>query len=72
MVAACWSAAPAVDFGYPVAGEPWYFIRAEFTDVSALAKGAWRVGRVSVNGIRVRDFVLYQDGQEVLGPEVLG
>lgn len=72
MVAACWSAAPAVDFGYPVAGEPWYFIRAEFTDVSALAKGAWRVGRVSVNGVRVRDFLLYQDGQEVLGPEVLG
>jgi hypothetical protein len=72
IVAACWSAAPAVDFGYPVAGEPWYFIRAEFTDVSALAKGAWRVSRVSVNGVRVRDFVLYQDGQEVLGPEILG
>jgi hypothetical protein len=72
IVAACWSAALAADFGYPVAGEPWYFIRAEFTDVSALAKGAWRVSRVSINGVRVRDFVLYQEGQEVLGPEVLG
>ncbi len=72
MVAACWSAVPAADFGYPVAGEPWYFIRAEFPDVSALSSGAWRVSRVSVNGVRVRDFLLYQDGQDVLGAEVLG
>ena len=72
IVAVGWGAAAAADFGYPVAGEPWYSIRADFTDVSPLSKGAWRVSRVSVNGSRVRDFVLYQGGQEVLGPEVQG
>ena len=70
--AAFWTAATAAEFGYPVAGEPWYFVRAEFNDVSALARGAWRVSRVSVNGVRIRDFFLYQDGREVLGQEVVG
>ena len=72
IVAACWGAAPAADFGYPVAGEPWYSIRAEFTDIAALSKGAWRVTRVSVNGARVRDFFLYQGGQDTLRAEIQG
>lgn len=71
LIGSCGVAA-AAEFGYPVAGEPWYSIRVPFSDVSALAKGTWRVVRVSVNGARVRDFLLYQDGAEVLGPEVLG
>jgi hypothetical protein len=64
--------AAAAEFGYPVSGEPWYSIRVPFADVSALAKGSWRVVRVNVNGARVRDFLLYQDGAEVLGPEIQG
>ncbi len=72
ILAAGWGLAAAAEFGYPVAGEPWYFVRVRFSDVSALSKGAWRVSRVSVNGTRVRDFTLFQDGREVLGPEVRG
>jgi len=64
-------AGPA-DFGYPVEGEPWYFIKASFRDVSALSKGSWRVSRVAVNNTRIRDFLLYQGGSEVLGKDVQG
>jgi hypothetical protein len=64
--------ASAAEFGYPVAGEPWYSIRTPLTDVSALAPGLWHVTRVTVNGTRVRDFILYQGGTEVLGQEVKG
>jgi hypothetical protein len=72
IVTAAWGLAAAAEFGYPVAGEPWYSIRAGFADVSELSRGVWRVTRVSVNGARVRDFALYQGGQEALGPEVRG
>jgi hypothetical protein len=62
----------AAEFGYPAAGEPWYSIRVRFADASTLTKGSWRVTRVSVNGARVRDFLLYQEAAEVLGSEVQG
>jgi hypothetical protein len=64
-------AGPA-EFGYPVEGEPWYFIKASFTDVTSLSKGNWRVARVIINGTRTRDFLLYQAGSEVLGKDVQG
>jgi hypothetical protein len=66
------SFAPAAEFGYPVEGEPWYFIKASFSDTSSLSKGAWRVSRVTVNGVRARDFLLYQAGLEVLGKDIEG
>lgn len=72
MAAVGWLAAEAAEFGYPVAGEPWYFIRVEFPDASALAQGAWRLTRVTVNGVRTRDFIIYQRNEEVLGAEVQG
>lgn len=56
---------PAAEFGYPVGGEPWYFVRTAFTDESALGKGTWRITRISVNGIRCRDFILLRDGNEI-------
>lgn len=62
----------AAEFGYPVDGEPWYFIRASFDGGSALSKGLWRVVRVAVNGERVRDFLLFQSGEELLGKEIRG
>jgi hypothetical protein len=62
----------AAEFGYPVDGEPWYFIRASFSEAAQLSKGAWRVSRIAVNGIRVRDFLLYQGGREVLGKDIQG
>jgi hypothetical protein len=64
--------AASTEFGYPVEGEPWYFIKASFTDVTSLSKGAWRVSRVTINGTRTRDFLLYQGGSEVLGMDIRG
>ena len=55
------------EFGYPVAGEPWYFIRYPFVpqDVPAgLEAAVWTVSRVEVNGARARDFIIYQNGRE--------
>jgi hypothetical protein len=62
----------AAEFGYPVEGEPWYFIKATFNDASSLSKGAWKVSRITVNGTRTRDFLLYQGGEEVLGDSIEG
>ena len=64
--------AAAAEFGYPVDGEPWYFIKASFADPAALSKGIWRVARVTVNGARARDFLLIQEGKEVLGKDIQG
>jgi hypothetical protein len=64
--------AAAAEFGYPVEGEPWYFIRAGFSDAASLSKGAWRVSRIIVNGIRAKDFLLFQGGEEVLGKDIQG
>ncbi len=62
----------AAEFGYPVNGEPWYFIKASFADPAPLSKGSWRVARVAVNGERARDYVLFQGGEEVPGKEIDG
>ena len=62
----------AAEFGYPVAGEPWYFIKTAFSEVGLLSQGAWRVSRVAVNGVRAKDFLLYQGGQDVLGNDIQG
>jgi len=62
----------AAEFGYPVGGEPWYFIKASFSDAASLSKGAWRVSGIAVNGSEVRDFLLCQGGQEVLGKDIRG
>jgi len=62
----------AAEFGYPVGGEPWYFIKTAFSEVASLSQGAWRVSRVAVNGVRAKDFLLYQGGQDVLGNDIQG
>ncbi len=66
------SSVRAAEFGYPVEGEPWYFIKVTFADPALLSKGAWRVSRILVNSERCRDFLLFQGGEEVLGKEILG
>jgi hypothetical protein len=62
----------ADEFGYPVDGEPWYFVKATFSDAAALSEGTWRVSGVTVSGTRTRDFLLYQGGSEVLGNDIQG
>jgi len=62
------SAAAGPEFGYPVAGEPWYFVKFALA-LPALPAGlddaAWSIDRVEVDGARVRDFLVYQHGREV-------
>ena len=55
-------------FGYPVAGEPWYFVKCGFVIPSVpagLEGSTWSVGRVAIDGARARDFIVYQGGREV-------
>lgn len=58
------------EFGYPVSGEPWYFIKVSFADPSLSPGGTWGVSRVMVNNQRARDFVLFQGGEELPGKEI--
>lgn len=62
-------AAGGASFGYPVDGEPWYFVRGalELAEIPAVveAGAAWSVDKVTVDGTRVRDFLVYQDGREI-------
>jgi hypothetical protein len=56
------------EFGYPVAGEPWYFVKGAFVMPSVpagLGGAAWSVDRVEVDGVRARDFVVFQSGREI-------
>jgi len=57
-------------FGYPADGEAWYSIRAPFTPSAAMSGVVCKVGRVEVNKARCRDFVLFQDGQELNANEI--
>lgn len=69
-------AAPAAagpEFGYPVAGEPWYHVMCalELESVpDGLADADWTVDRVLVDGARIRDFLVFQGGLEVDKHEV--
>jgi hypothetical protein len=60
---------PGTEFGYPIAGEPWYYVkgRLELAELPAGVEeaAAWSVDKVVVDGTRVRDFLVYQDGREV-------
>jgi hypothetical protein len=62
----------AAEFGYPVGGEPWYFIKAAFRPGAEFRGSDWKVGSVFVNGVRSRDFRLFQEGRELAGIVVRG
>ncbi len=60
--------AAAPEFGYPVDGEPWYFVKLGFVvpNVPAdLEEEPWSIERVEVDGARSRDFLVFQEGREV-------
>ncbi len=61
-----------LEFGYPIAGEPWYYIKALFSNQPPLGQGAWTITRVMVNGSRAKDFLVVQGGQETARPEIKG
>lgn len=60
----------ALKFGYPVDGEDWYFIRAKFSAEGQTEKGAYEITEISVNGIKARDFLVYQDRKEVFDKKI--
>lgn len=64
------SLARAADFGYPVNGEPWYFIKVSFSENLPQADYPWEIAQVSVNGQKVRDFILFQRNEELLNQEI--
>ncbi len=71
------SSATGTRFGYPAGGEPWYFVKGAFVmpEIPAgLEAAAWSVDRVDVDGVRARDFLVYQGGREVdkLGVKAAG
>ncbi|MFC2158795.1 hypothetical protein ACFLT9_13260 [Acidobacteriota bacterium] len=55
----------AKDFGYPVDGEPWYFIQAQQINDQSLEGAFWSLKEVSVNDLEVRDFLIFQKGREI-------
>ncbi len=53
------------EFGYPAReAAPWYYVSVDFNSGNEVGPGSWAVRRVSVNGKRVRDFILLQNGRE--------
>ncbi len=57
--------ARAQEFGYPSEGEGWYFIKIISTEIADTHHQAWKVNRVTVNDTRTRDFLVFQNGEEV-------
>jgi hypothetical protein len=60
--------AAGLEFGYPVDGEPWYFVKLGFVvpNVPAdLEAEPWSVEKVEVDGARSRDFLVFQGGREI-------
>ncbi len=54
----------ALKFGYPVDGEDWYFIQTKFSAEGQTEKGTCEIAEISVNDIKARDFLVYQDRKE--------
>lgn len=64
--------AGAQEFGYPTGGEGWYFIKAFYTDTTAIRGRTWKIAGVAVNDSRARDFLVYQNGKEAFDKEIDG
>lgn len=55
----------ASEFGYPLQGEGWYYIIVSFSNKGELEKGKYNLTQVTVNGERVRDFLVFQKNKEI-------
>ncbi len=65
-------AAQGFEFSYPLDGDAWYSMKATFSSDPPIGQGAWSIVRVTVNGTRARDFVVFQNGKEMMSPEING
>lgn len=66
------SSAYTQEFGYPVEGEAWYYIKVKFSNKSKLQEGTWTIIEVNVNEHNVRDFSLYQNKNEIFDKKING
>lgn len=64
--------ASAQEFGYPSEREAWYFIKIIHIKTSNTRNQTWKINRVTVNSNRVRDFVVYQNNNEVFEKSIDG
>jgi len=62
----------AQEFGYPVQGEGWYYIKVMISNTSETKNRSWKITEVFVNDVRSRDFLVFQVGKEVYDKKIDG
>ena len=64
-VLGCACLGQAQEFGYPVEGEPWYYVKTSISPGQGPGEGTWQVVRVRIDGEEKRDFVVFQNKKEI-------
>jgi hypothetical protein len=62
----------AQEFGYPAQGEGWYYIEVMILNTSETKNQTWKITKVLVNDIQVRDFLVYQLDREIYDKKIHG
>lgn len=62
----------AQEFGYPVQGEGWYYIKVMIPNTNETGNHTWKIDKVFVNNIQVRDFLVFQVDREVYDKKING
>lgn len=62
----------AQEFGYPVKGEGWYYIKVMISNTSETKNQSWKISEVFVNDVRSRDFLVFQIGKEMYDKKIDG
>lgn len=55
----------AQTFGYPVDGEPWYYVEVTFFEKEKLVDKDWIITSIFADNRNMRDFFLFQEGREI-------
>jgi hypothetical protein len=66
------SSVSAQEFGYPVEGEGWYYTKVMITNTSATKNHRWKITRLYVDDIRIRDFLIFQANKEIFDKQING
>ncbi len=62
----------AQEFGYPVEGEGWYYIKVMVPNTSETKDLALEIAEVTIDDIRIRDFLVFQSGREMYDKKIDG
>lgn len=65
MMAAFLLPAHAQHFGYPIEGEPWYYIQINLEIPKEQGEGPWKINQVLVGEKQIKDYLLFQNGIEI-------